>query len=209
MSADSSTEVRIPDALWCAVLELFATHPPGVERVVYLDGFPIDESGYHGFDPDATVFVATTVVVPYALLTARNYAVATEAVSAAGRHLRVERMTRVAQVHSHGDNWLEHSPTDDDRAYSQRPGAVSIVVPFHGVNRPGVNECAVHLRTEAGWQRVDADSIIKIIPAVLDHRSTTWTPTQASAQNGGIFSRSRAWAKNAWKRLVRCESPST
>jgi hypothetical protein len=204
-----STKVRIPEALWNTALELFAAHEPGVERVAYLDGFRIDEAGYPGAAPDAHVFVATTLVVPDAVLSPRNYVVPAAAVSDAGRHLRVERMTRVAQVHSHGNDWLEHSPTDDDRAYSQRPGAVSIVVPFHGTTRPAVGECGVHLRTDTEWQRVSPDSVIKIIPAVLDHRSTTWAPTQNSPHTGGTFFRFRAWVKSRWTRLVRSGSSST
>lgn len=204
-----STEVRIPEALWNTALELFAAHEPGVERVAYLDGFRIDEAGYPDAAADAHVFVATTLVVPDAVLSPRNYVVPAAAVSNSGRHLRVERMTRVAQVHSHGNDWLEHSPTDDDRAYSQRPGAVSIVVPFHGTTRPAVGECGVHLRTETEWQRVSPDSVIKVIPSVLDHRSTTWAPTQNSTHSGGTFFRFRAWVKSRWRSLVRSGSSST
>lgn len=204
-----SAEVRIPEALWHATLDLLAAHPPGVERVAYLDGFRIDEAGYPDAALDAHVFVATTLVVPDAILSPRNYVVPAAAISDAGRHLRVERMTRVAQVHTHGNDWLEHSPTDDDRAYSQRLGAVSIVVPFHGTTRPGVGKCGVHLRTQTAWQRVAPDSVIKVIPSVLDHRSTTWAPTQNSPHNGGTFFRFRAWVKSRWTRLVRSGSSST
>lgn len=204
-----STEVRIPGALWHTVLDLFANHPPGVERVAYLDGFRVDEAGYPGIDPDVQVFIATAVVVPDAILSPRNYLVRADAVSQAGRHLRVDRMTRVAQVHSHGSDWVGHSPTDDDRAYSQRAGAVSIVVPFHGTTRPDVVDCGVHVRTDAGWQLVTPGSVIKVIPSVLDHRSTKWASPRNSATSGGIFFRFRAWAKSSWKRLVRSGLSST
>ena len=53
-----STEVRVPEALWQAVLDLFAQHEPGLEHVAYLDGFRIDETGYPGASPDDQVFVA-------------------------------------------------------------------------------------------------------------------------------------------------------
>jgi hypothetical protein len=55
-------------------------------------------------------FWAVTVTVPDAVLRPRNYIVPAEAISEAGRHLRTERMTRVAQVHTHGNDWVEHSP---------------------------------------------------------------------------------------------------
>ena len=54
-------EVRIPEALWHDTLEVFAAHPPGVERVAYLDGFRIDEAGYPDTPADADAFVAATV----------------------------------------------------------------------------------------------------------------------------------------------------
>jgi hypothetical protein len=204
-----TVEVRIPEALWQTVLDLFAQHDPGIERVAYLDGFRIDETGYPGASPDDQVYVAVTIVVPDAVLRPRNYVVPAEAVSAAGRHLRTERMTRIAQVHSHGNDWVEHSCTDDDRAYSQRPGAISVVVPFHGTTRPDATECGVHIRAEAGWRRIRPESVIKIIPSVLDHRSTNWAPTPDSAPSGGIFSRFRAWTRTALTRHARSESSST
>lgn len=204
-----TTQVRIPAALWESVLELFAQHPPGVERVAYIDGFRIDEGGYPGVSADDQFYVATTVVVPDAILRPQNYIVPTEAVSQAGRHLRTERTTRVAQVHSHGDDWVEHSHTDDDRAYSQRSGALSIVVPFHGTTCPDLGDCGVHLRTESGWQRVSPGSVIKIVPSVLDHRSTTWASTPQPAPSGGTFSRFRVWTRSVLTRLARSESSST
>ena len=202
-------EVRIPEALWQTVLDLFSQHEPDVERVAYLDGFRIDETGYPGVSSDDKVFVALTVVIPDAVLRPRDYVVPAEAVSEAGRHLRTSRMTRVAQVHSHGNDWVEHSCTDDNRAYSQRAGAISIVAPFHGTTRPDLTECGVHLRTESGWQRVHPHSVIKIIPSVLDHRSTKWAPTPDPAPSGGIFSRFLVWTQTAWTRPARSGSSST
>ena len=120
-----SIEIRIPEAVWQAVLDLFQRHEPSVERVAYLDGFRIDEAGYPDSAPGEQIFVATTVVVPDAVLSPRNYSVSARAISDAGVHLRTGRMTRVAQVHSHGNDWVEHSRTDDECAYSQRPGAIS------------------------------------------------------------------------------------
>jgi hypothetical protein len=200
----TKTEVRVPEAVWKTVLDLFAENAPGVERVAYLDGFRIDETGYPGVSPDAEVCVAVTVVVPDAVLRTRNYVVSADAVSVAGRHLRAERMIRVAQVHSHGTDWVDHSVTDDDRAYSQRPGAVSVVVPFHGTTRPDLIACGVHLRTESGWRRVLPESVIKIVPSVIDHRSSKWEPAPNPAQIGGTFSRFLAWVKTVSRRRDRC-----
>ena len=62
-------EVRIPEAVWTAVLDAFAANEPGVESVCYLDGLVVDDSGYpgSGFDTVETR-VAVTVVVPDAIL---------------------------------------------------------------------------------------------------------------------------------------------
>jgi hypothetical protein len=188
-------EIRIPEAVWTALLDAFAKNEPGVERVCYLDGLRVDETGYPGAAPEAEVRVATTVVVPDAILRPRNYLVPADAVSAAGRHLRTERMIRVAQVHSHGNDWVEHSQTDDDRAYSQRPGAVSIVVPFHSATRPDPAACGVHVRTATGWQRVRPELVIKLIPSVIDHRSARWEATPKPTPSGDIFSRFLTWLK--------------
>jgi hypothetical protein len=200
------TQVRVPDALWQSLLDRFAENEAEVERVAYVDGFRIDEQGYPGCSADDRIYVAATVVVPDAVLGPRNYAVPADAVSQAGRHLRTERMTRVMQIHSHGNDWVEHSCTDDDRAYSQRPGALSVVVPFHGRHRPDIGACGVHLRTESGWQRVEPESVIKIIPSVLDHRSRRWATTPPPARSGGIFSPFRGWVRSELKRLGRSGS---
>lgn len=204
-----SIEIRVPEAVWQTVLDLFERHEPGVERVAYLDGFRIDEAGYPDSAPDDQVFVATTVVVPDAVLSSGNYSVSARAISDAGVHLRTGRMTRVAQVHSHGNDRVKHSPTDDERAYSQRPGAISIVVPFHGTDRPPLASCGVHLRTDAGWQRVRPDAVIAIIPSILDHRSAPWTRTPDSARTTGTFSRFLAWISRLTAPRSRSGSSST
>lgn len=204
-----SVEIRVPETVWQTVLDLFERHEPGVERVAYLDGFRIDEAGYPDSSPEDHVFVASTVVVPDAVLRPRNYSVPARAISDAGVHLRTGHMTRVAQVHSHGNDWVEHSRTDDERAYSLRSGAISIVVPFHGTGRPPLASCGVHLHTGTAWQRVRPDSVLTIIPSVLDHRSNPWTPTPDSSRTTGIFSQFRAWIRRLITPRDRSGSSST
>lgn len=203
-----SVEIRIPEVVWQTVLDLFQSHEPGVERVAYLDGFRVDEAGYPDSPAGDQILVATTVVVPNAVLSPRNYNVPARAISDAGLHLRTGRMRRVAQVHSHGNDWVEHSATDDEHAYSQRAGAISVVVPFHGTGRPALAYCGVHVRTDAGWQRVRPDAVITIIPSVLDHRRTPWTPTANPARTTGIFSRFLAWVSSLTAHPSRSESSS-
>jgi hypothetical protein len=183
-----STPVRtviIPLDVWTTLLAEFAKHKGGVERVAYLDGYITDMTGH----PDETpVSVVASVVLPNAHLTPGSYQVDAAAMSQAGSHLRVRRMVRLAQVHTHGNDWVDHSETDDARAYSQRPGSVSIVVPRHGTKNPTLDDCGIHLRTESGWQRLtsaEAADAVRIEPSLYDHRSPICL--KGSGPSTGIF----------------------
>ena len=45
-------------------------------------------------------------------------------------------MRRLAQIHTHPFGWVGHSDYDDEKAFSQREGAISIVVPHFAAVRP-------------------------------------------------------------------------
>lgn len=169
----------------------FAQHERGVERIAYLDGYLTDMTGY----PDETpVAVVAAVVFPDAHVTPGNYRVGAAEMSEAGAHLRGRRMMRLAQVHTHGNHWVEHSSNDDEQAYSQRPGSVSIVVPWHGTRNPTLGQCGIHIRTKDGWQRLgstEAEDAVRIEPTLYDHRNLTCLET--SSPITGIFSKFRRW----------------
>ncbi len=160
--------ISIPEPLWAIMLDELARAPRGVERVAYLDGFRGSAGGgvEHG--------VVTTVVVPDAILTPGNYRVPAEAMAAAGRHMLDLGLVRLAQVHTHGNDWVCHSWVDDRMAYTRRDGALSIVLPYHARRRPAPLDGGVHLRSAGSWHRLsddDAQQAVRLVPGLLDFRA--------------------------------------
>jgi len=188
------TPLLIPDALWERLLDEFARHDPAVERVGFLDGIRIP-AAEHGFGDagnrgetatgwGAPIAVATTLVLPRAQLTPGWYRIGAAAMSAAGAHLRTFGPARLAQVHTHGNADTRHSPMDDSRAYSQRPGALSIVLPHHAQHRPAPSQGGVHVREVDGWRRVPpatAGRLIRLVPTILDQREVSCLTTDLPA----------------------------
>lgn len=155
--------IILPDHFWNGLLQQFHRTRRQVERVAYLDGLSLDDS----------LAVVTTMVIPNADLYPRHFAVSAAAMSEAGQHFRRFGLQRLAQVHSHPGKWVEHSEHDDEMAYSQHSGALSIVVPYHGRNLPSLDSCGVHLRGERGWVRLgptDIPKLIRVVPGFLDFR---------------------------------------
>ena len=158
--------IAIPDSVWQTLLDEFARAVQSVERVAYLDGFLLGDSG-----------VVTTVTLPDAELNPGFFTVSAETMSQAGRHFRQYGMARLVQVHTHGGSGCYHSDYDDKHAYSQRRGALSIVLPYHARNRPTPFDGVIHLREESGWLPLtehEAAQVIRIVPSLLDYRSPIW-----------------------------------
>jgi hypothetical protein len=119
------------------------------------------------------VQIATTVTLPNAAMHPRYFTVSGGAMSEAGRHFRLFGMRRLAQVHTHPGLDVNHSQFDDENAYSQLDGSVSIVMPHHAHRRPALADCAVHVRDASGWRRLEIEEIehfIRMIPGCLDFR---------------------------------------
>lgn len=152
----------IPELVWEKVLQEFAVLRRTVEQVAYLDGLDL-----------GTTQIVTTVVFPDAKLQPRSYRVSSDAMSQAGKHLRRLNLVRLAQVHTHPDIDVEHSTEDDRRAYSQEQGAISIVLPSHGEQRPKLEEIGFHVREPRGWMLLPSDqwrAILSFVPSVFDFR---------------------------------------
>ena len=152
------------------MLDRFAEIKKGLERVAYLDGvrFKDHEGVTHG--------AVTTLVLPRANLRPRNYEISSEAMAEAGRHLHPHGLARLVQVHTHGNDWVDHSPTDDAMAFTRRPGAISIVLPWHATYRPSPGDGGVHERRIDGWHRLtsaEAAKRVQTAPGVLDFRPST------------------------------------
>ena len=126
--------ITIPECFWSRMLDEFSKDTRQVEQVCYFDGVVVDTSG-----------VVTTLTFPRADNHAGRFNVSAEAMSEAGKHLRQYRLRRLAQVHTHPTEWTGHSPWDDELAYSQMPGAISIVLPQFGRSRPSLQDAGCHL----------------------------------------------------------------
>lgn len=158
--------IVVPEHLWTCMLDEFAREPQLVEQVCYLDGVA---------DPvGSAAAVATTLTLPRARLCPGRFEVPAEAMSEAGKHLRRHRLRRLVQVHTHPSLWTGHSPWDDAHAYSQLPGAVSVVLPNFARGAPSLADAGVHVRTADGWCQLAADEVphhLRIVPSLLDFRT--------------------------------------
>lgn len=190
--------LSIPEAVWAELLDAFALAPPGHERVAYLDGIRF-------LDGDGVVHgVATTVTVPEAATSPGRYRVTAAAMDQAGAHFEPFALVRLAQVHTHGNHHVGHSRVDDQQAYSQMDGALSLVLAHHAVSRPAPGDGGVHLRGPGGWSRVHGDEIhqvLRLVPSLIDHRSTRWTasPTATKAISKAGSLRSRILNRWPWR----------
>ena len=154
--------ITIPESFWGAMLEEFMKEKRRVEQVCYLDGVLFGDDG-----------AVTTMTVPSAVLESGRFHVTPEAMSEAGKHLRRYKLRRLAQVHTHPTHWVGHSRWDDEWAYSQLPGALSIVLPQFARSRPPLEQSGVHLRSTAGWRQLSPEEIplhVRLVPGLLDFR---------------------------------------
>jgi proteasome lid subunit RPN8/RPN11 len=164
----------LPEAVWENLLDEFARQRPGVERVAFLDGYRRDDVG-----------IVTTVVLPDGTCEPGYYTVTANQMREAGAHFRQYGMQRLAQVHTHGDGELDHSNRDDQMAYSQRTGALSLVLPEYAASRPRPSEGLLHLRTADGWHALDsaeAEVAITVVPSLLDFRRTSWNASRPATR---------------------------
>jgi hypothetical protein len=154
--------ILLSQMIWDMLLEEFRWPRSAVERVAYLDGVACDD-----------LKITTTVTLPNAEMRRQHFTVSGDAMSEAGRHFRPFGMQRLAQVHTHPGIYVNHSDYDDENAYSQMDGALSIVMPHHARKRPTLIECGVHIREIKGWRRLDTkevEQVIRLIPGCLDFR---------------------------------------
>jgi proteasome lid subunit RPN8/RPN11 len=158
--------IVIPAWAWKAVLDTFSGAPGMVERVAFLDGVASGPATSDGG-------VVTTVTLPHADESEGHWDVSAREMSRAGRHLRPYGLVRLAQVHTHPGPWTVHSSEDDELAYSQVPGTVSIVLPAFGLTCPGLGDAGVHRRDRRGWRKLDHEEAarhVKVVPSAVDLR---------------------------------------
>lgn len=192
--------LSIPEPVWSLLLDAFASAPAGHERVAYLDGvrFRSDNGDLRA--------VATTVTVPDAVTSPGNYRVTAAAMERAGAHFDSLSLVRLAQVHTHGNRNVTHSWVDDQHAYSQMDGALSLVLPRHAAHRPSPRDAGVHVREAAGWRRVsqpEISQVLRLVPSLIDLRSGNplWngSPVDTKATSRDASLRSRMLARLPWR----------
>lgn len=154
--------IVLSEAIWQMLLDEFRWPRATVERIAYIDGIACGD-----------IKVATSLTLPNAEMHRANFTVSGESMSEAGQHFTRFGMERLAQAHTHPSRDVRHSPFDDENAYSQMDGAVSIVLPHHARFRPDLAECGIHVRDDRGWRRLNVgeiETIIRVLPGCLDFR---------------------------------------
>lgn len=154
--------IVLSQLIWDTLLEELGWPRREVERVAYIDG--ISAGAFQ---------IATTLTFPNAEMHPSYFTVSAEAMSEAGKHFRRFGMERLIQVHTHPGRGVKHSPFDDENAYSQLDGSVSIVLPWHARYRPDLTSCGIHIREPYGWRCLshsEIESYIRLFPGCLDFR---------------------------------------
>lgn len=154
--------IVLSQLIWETLLDEFRWPRGAVERVAYVDGVLCGDFQ-----------IAATLTFPNAQMHPTYFTVSGDAMSEAGKHFRRFGMERLAQVHTHPGHGVKHSPFDDENAYSQSDGSVSIVIPEHARHRPDLMDCGIHIREPRGWRYLSTAEIeraIRIIPGCLDFR---------------------------------------
>lgn len=190
--------LTLTNTTWQQLLDLLATSAPGVERVAYLDG--IRTARGDG--------IVTTITVPHAQQSAGHFIVTAEEMSRAGAHLRAHGLVRLAQVHTHPGSDTRHSVTDDERAYSRKAGAVSIVLPWHAAEAPEPTGGAIHVHDRYGWRRLsqhEAEALIRLLPATIDtrHPAPLIAPPQQSSTDHSRADWGWRWWTTLWAHVTR------
>lgn len=118
--------------------------------------------------------VVTTVAVPKLHQTGGNYSVEMTSLRRLATEMRTNSLTNLAQLHTHPSDWVDHSSYDDERAYSTREGALSLVWADYG-SRLGhdLSGIGVHERRGADWVRLseaEAEGRIRLVDDLADFR---------------------------------------
>jgi hypothetical protein len=152
--------IILPELIWNQLLREFCRSWRRVEQVAYLDGVETE-----------AVAIVTTMTFPNAILQRGGFSVPASSMSEAGQHLGP--LARIAQVHTHPGEWVGHSGTDNEQAYSKHDGAVSIVIPNYGKGVRTISNVGIHVCNNFKWRMLPAaekESFLRIVPTLFDFR---------------------------------------
>lgn len=144
------------------------------------------ETACFWFGHDAgDVQIVTTVAAPKLFQTAGNYRIDTAAWPRLIKSFRKQKLTNLAQIHTHPINYrVDHSWYDDAHAYSTRSGSLSLVFPDYGLAIEfDLRSIGVHERSDTGWRRLSKSEVFQRILLVDDFADFRW-----SIEAGGISS---------------------
>ena len=80
------------------------------------------------------------------------------------RNLGASGRKLVGMIHTHPEEWVELSPTDQKNQICSRVGFWSLVAPWYGRPRCELGTMGVHVRTDSGWyQHIGADIFAHVI----------------------------------------------
>jgi len=152
----------IPTFIWEGMQLEFQRNRQRVEQVCFLEGYDLNSSK-----------VVTTCTFPNAELHRQFFHIESQDISAAAKHLRKFDLRRLAQVHTHPTDWVGHSQYDDEHAYSQSEGALSIVLPNFGSKVVGLDQAGVLIRAQSEWLEIEPaerSRYVQIVPSRVDLR---------------------------------------
>lgn len=178
---------------------VIATAPPATAKVLVVSRAILRRtheyfSPYHEVGVETACFwfgidagdvqVATTVAAPRLFQTFGNYSVEMRSMRRLSAAMREQGLTNLAQIHTHPSDWVDHSTWDDERAYSTRGGAVSIVWPDYGLGLAhDLGGLGVHERRGGEWVRLDARASAARIRLVDDFADYRWQIEQGEIRN--------------------------
>ena len=131
--------------------------------------------------------IVTTVLVPFQRVAPGLFEIPHEATRAMGDALAADNLVNLAQMHTHPDSDVRHSAWDDERAYSSRDGALSIVWPHYGDLLPPVELWGVHQCRDRTWVRLTNAEVagrIVVLPSLCDLRHAVEVLDQPGGAQG-------------------------
>jgi hypothetical protein len=168
----STPALFVPRAIINATYEYFLPYwKAEVETACFW--FGVDLGGYQ---------VATTVAVAKLFQTRGNFRVEKDSMRRLSASMAQQRLLNLAQVHTHPSEWVNHSPYDDERAYSTREGALSVVWPDYGQSiRHDLRKLGVHEMRAGAWRQLGVAEILERVRLVDSLADFRW-----KIEHGGI-----------------------
>lgn len=175
----------VPEHVWREIERFIRECPMNVEQVAFLEGIKT---------PDCSVVLA--FVVPDSILKPGNYSIPVDSVLKCAQFMRTHKLMRVAQLHTHPSTFVDHSPYDDENAYSHRDGAFSLVIPDYGRRGFNIDEIGFHVCTAGVWERVyPPDFELRLVPTMRNFRKWNLPTSRTGTQT--------SWLANIWNGIRR------